>query len=234
MCPSSEVERREKSRVLYASAVESIMFAMIATRPDLAQAVGTVSRYMVSPEEEHWNTVQRILRYIKGTSNVALCYGGSDLTVRGYVDSDFTGDLNKSKSTTGYVFTLAGGAVSWVSKLQTVVALSTTEAEYMSATQACKEAVWIQGLLEELGYKQENIILFCDNQSALHIARNPAFHSRTKHIRVQYHFVREVVEEGSVDMQKIHTDENLADAMSKPINADKFKWCRSAIGLAET
>ena len=96
------------------------------------------------------------------------------------------------------------------------MALSTTEAEYMSATQVCKEAVWIQKLLEELGHKQEKIVLYYDSQSALHIARNPAFHSRTKHIRVQYHFVREVVEDGSVDMQKIHTDENLADAMTNP------------------
>lgn len=234
MCPSNEAERREMSRVPYASAVGSLMFAMICTRPDIAQAVGVVSRFMANPGGEHWNTVKRILRYIRGTSDAALCYGGSEFTVKGYVDSDFAGDLNKSKSTTGYVFTLAGGAVSWVSKLQTVVALSTTEAEYMAATQACKEAVWIQRLLEELGHMQKKIVLFCDSQSALHIARNPAFHSRTKHIRVQYHFVREVVEEGSVDMQKIHTDENLADVMTKPINADKFTWCRSSYGLAET
>ena len=114
------------------------------------------------------------------------------------------------------------------------MALSTTEAEYMAATQACKESVWIQRLLEELGHKQEKITLFCDSQSALHIARNPAFHSRTKHIGVQYHFVREVVEDGCVDMQKIHTSENLADVMTKPINTDKFVWCRSSYGLAET
>ncbi|KAH9734072.1 Integrase catalytic domain-containing protein [Citrus sinensis] len=135
------------------------------------------------------DSVKRILRYIRGTSDVALCYGGSEFTVRGYVDSDFVGDLDKRKSTTGYVFTLAGAAVSWVLKLQTVVALSTTEAEYMAATQACKEAIWIQ---------------------------------RTKHIGVQYHFIREVMEDGSVDLQKIHTKENLADVLTKPINADKF------------
>ena len=160
------------------------MFVMTCTRPDIAQAVGAVSRYMANPGGEHWNIVKKILRYIRGTSDAELCYGGSDFTVRGYVDSDFAGDLDKRKSTTGYVFTLAGGAVSWVSKLQTVVALSTTEAEYMAATQACKEAVWVKRLLEELGHKQEKITLFCDSQSALHIAKNPAFHSRTKHIGV--------------------------------------------------
>ncbi|KAH9746316.1 hypothetical protein KPL70_004379 [Citrus sinensis] len=200
MCPSNEVERNEMSRVLYASAVESLMFAMICTRPDIAQVVGAVSRYMVNPGGEHWIAVKRILRYIKGTSDVALCYGGSKFTVRGYVDSDFAGDIDKRKSTTGYVFALAGATVSWVSKLQTVVALSTIEAEYMTATQACKEAIWIQRLLEELGHKQEKIFVLCDSQSALHIARNPAFHSRTKHIGAQYHFVREVVEDGNVDL----------------------------------
>ena len=234
MCPNYEAERKEMSRVPYASAVGSLMFAMICTRPDIAQAVGAVSRYMANPGGKHWIAVKRILRYIRGTSDVALCYGRSEFTVRGYVDSDFAGDLDKRKSTTGYVFTLAGAAVSWVSKLQTVVALSTTEAEYMAATQACKEAIWIQRLLEELGYKQQKIPVFCDSQSALHIARNPAFHSRTKHIGVQYHFVREVVEDGSVDLQKIHTKENLADVLTKPINTDKFVWSRSSCGLAET
>ncbi|KAH9704158.1 hypothetical protein KPL70_011349 [Citrus sinensis] len=202
--------------------------------PDIAQVVGAVSRYMANPGGEHWIAVKRILRYIRGTSDVALCYGGSEFTVRGYMDSDFARDLDKRKSTTGYVFTLAGAAVSWVSKLQTVVALSTTEAEYMAATQACKEAIWIQRLLEELGHKQQKIPVFCDSQSALYIARNPAFHSRTKHIGVQYHFVREVVEDRSVDLQKIHTKENLADVLTKPINTDKFVWSRTSCGLAET
>ncbi|KAH9681068.1 hypothetical protein KPL71_026802 [Citrus sinensis] len=234
MRPSNEAERKEMSRVPYASAVGSLMFAMICTRSDIAQAVGAVSRYMANPGGEHWIAVKRILRYIRGTSDVVLCYRGSEFTVRGYVDSDFAGDLDKRKSTTGYVFTLAGVAVSWVSKLQTVVALSTTEAEYMAATQACKEAIWIQRLLEELGHGQEKIFVFCDSQSALHIARNPVFHSKTKHIGVQYHFVREVVEDGSVDLQKIHTKENLADVLTKPINTDKFVWSWSSCGLAET
>ena len=165
------------------------------------------------------------MRYIKGTSNVALYYGGSDFTVKGYVDSDFVGDLDKRKSTSGYVFTLARGVVSWVSKLQTVVTLSTTEAEYMVAIQACKEAVWIQTILEELGHKKEKIFFFCESQSTLHITRNSTFHSKTNHIGVQYHFVLEVLEKGMVDMKKIHTIENLAYALTKPINGDKLNWC---------
>ena len=102
------------------------------------------------------------------------------------------------------------------------MALSTTEAEYMAATQACKEAIWIQNLLKELGHKQQKISVFCDSQSALHIARNPIFHSKTKHIGVQYHFFREIVEDESVDLQKIHTKENLTDVLIKSINTNKF------------
>nr|GEZ11493.1 hypothetical protein [Tanacetum cinerariifolium] len=148
MSPSSEKERMKMSRVPYASAVRSLMFAMICTRPDIAHAVGVVS------------------------------------------------DLDGSKSTTGYVFTLSGGT--------------------------------------ELGHGQEKINLFCDNQSALYLARNPTFHSKTKHIRVQHHFVREKVEEGTVDMRKIHTNDNVEDYLTKAINCDKFIWCRSSCGLTET
>ena len=104
----------------------------------------------------------------------------------------------------------------------------------MATTQAYKKAVWVKRLLEEFGHKQEKITLFCDSQSALHIVRNLAFHSRTKYIEVQYLFVREVVEDGSVDMLKIHTKENLADVMTKPINTDKFVWSKSSYSIIET
>ena len=104
----------------------------------------------------------------------------------------------------------------------------------MAATQACKEVIWIQMLLEEFGRKQGKIYVFCNSQSALHIAKNPVFHSKTKHIGVQYHFVREVVEDKSVDLQKIHTKENLAYVLTKPINTDKFVWSGSSCGLTET
>ena len=117
MYPNNEAERKEMSRVPYASAVKSLMFAMKCTRPDIAQAVGAIGRYTANPSREHWKTVKMILRYIRGTSNVALCYGGSEFTVWCYVDSDFARDIDKRKSTTGYVFTLARRAVSWVLKL---------------------------------------------------------------------------------------------------------------------
>nr|GEZ21600.1 Gag-Pol polyprotein [Tanacetum cinerariifolium] len=133
MSPNSEKERMEMSQVPYASTVGSLMFTMICTRLDIAHAVGVVSRYMAKPGRGHWEAIKRILRYVKGTSDVALCFGDSDLIVTGYVDSDYAGDLDESKSTIGYVFTLFGRTISWVSKLQSVVAMSTTEAEYVAA-----------------------------------------------------------------------------------------------------
>nr|GEU84567.1 ribonuclease H-like domain-containing protein [Tanacetum cinerariifolium] len=140
---------------------------------------------------EHCKVVKRILRYIKGTSDVALCFGDLDLIVKGYVYFDYACDLDE-------------------------------KAEYVAVAQASKEAVWLKMLLEELGRKQKKNTLFCDNQSALYLARDPTFHSKTKHIRVQYHFVREKVEEGIVNMQKIHTDNNVPDYLTKAINGDKF------------
>ncbi|KAL5705396.1 hypothetical protein ACHQM5_023705 [Ranunculus cassubicifolius] len=120
-----------------------------------------------------------------------------DLCV-GYVDSDYAGDLDKRRSTTGYVFTLAGGAICWRSILQSTVALSTTEAEYMALTEAIKEAIWLQGLMDDLGVWQESLKVRCDNMSAIFLARNHTFHARTKHIDVRYHFVREILEEGEI------------------------------------
>lgn len=154
MNPSNETEGMEMSRVSYASAVRSLMYALICTRSYIAQAVGTVSRFIADPGKEHQDVVKRILRYIKGSSNVTLCFRGLEFIVKGDIDSDFAGDLDKRGPTTSYVFKLAWEAVSWLSKLQTVVALSTIEAEYMAATQVCKEVISIKRLMEELGHNQ--------------------------------------------------------------------------------
>jgi hypothetical protein len=127
------------SRVPYSSAVGSLMYAMVCTRPDIAHAVGVVRRYMNNPCKEHWEAVKWILRYLRGTTTHALCFGGSDTFLQGYVDLDMAGDKDNRRSTTGYVFTIGGTTVSWISKLQKVVSLSTTEAEYVAATEASKE-----------------------------------------------------------------------------------------------
>jgi hypothetical protein len=144
------------SRVPYSSTIGSLMYAMVCTRPDIAHAVGVVSRYMNNLGKEHWEEVKWILRYLRGTATHALCFGGSDTVLQGYVDSDMVGDKDSRRSTTRYVFTVGGTIVSWISKLQKVVSLSTMEAEYVVATEASKEMIWLQRFMEELGKKQEN------------------------------------------------------------------------------
>ena len=156
-CPKSEKDKAEMRRVSYASAVGSLMYAMVCTRPDIAFAVGTVSRYMGNPGREHWEAVKWILRYLKGTSNVCLRYGSGKPVLEGFTDSDMSGDVDSSRSTSGYVMTYSGGAVSWKSRLQKTVALSTTEAEYMAAVEAGKELIWMRDFLTELGMKTRKV-----------------------------------------------------------------------------
>ena len=139
--------------------------------------------------------------------------------------------MDKRRSTSGYVFTLVGGAISWISKLQNIVALSTTEAEYIAASHACKEAIWLKGLLGELGKVQNTIKVFCDSQSAIHLDKNPAYHSKTKHIPVKYHFVRHIVDEGGVVLEKVRTKKNSAYMFTKPITLEKLWWCLASPGL---
>eukprot|EP00253_Pinus_taeda_P023901 PITA_23901 len=141
------------------------------------------------------------------------------------------GDLDKRRSTSGYVFTLAGGAISWMSKLQNIVALSTTEAEYIAASHACKEAIWLKGLFGEFGKLQDNIKLFCDSQSAIHLAKNLAYHSKSKHIPIKYHFVRQVITKRRVSLEKVHTKENCAYMFMKPVLLEKLRWCLASLGL---
>eukprot|EP00253_Pinus_taeda_P035648 PITA_35648 len=141
------------------------------------------------------------------------------------------GDLDKRRSTLGYVFTLAGGAIRWISNLQNIVALSTTEAEYIAASHACKEVIWLKGLFGEFGRLQDNIKLFCDRQSAIHLAKNPAYHSKSKHIPNKYHFVRHVITERGVSLEKVHTKENCAEMFTKPVLLEKLCWCLASLGL---
>ncbi|KAH9293237.1 hypothetical protein KI387_041559, partial [Taxus chinensis] len=143
-CPKTEQERNQMSKVPYSSAVGNLMDAMVCNRPDITHAVGVVSRFMSDPGKEHWQAEKCILRYLRGTMWIVLRYSGSDTTLRGYVDSDMAEDLDSRRSTTGYIYTVGGTTVRWISRLQKLVALSTTEAEYVAATEASKEMIWLQ------------------------------------------------------------------------------------------
>ena len=160
-----------------------------------------------------------------------LCYGSAGLECIGYVDSDFADDRDKRRSTTGYVFSMDGGAISWESKLQSVVSLSTTEAEYITVAHTCKETIWLKKLLRDFKVKQDMMRVNCDNQSALHLMKNPTFHSQTKHIDIRYHFVRDVVDDGLVSLLKIHTDANPTDVLTKSMAREKFNWSKASLDL---
>ena len=218
----------------YQSAVGSLMYLMVGTRPDLAFAVGAVSQFLVCPTKTHWEAVKHIFRYVSATAQLKLALGQSkgEPTVVGYSDADWAANDINRRSISGYAFKLGEGAISWASKKQTSVALSSTEAEYMALTQACKEAIWIKHYLTELGVQREGPLLIrADNQSCIALARNPEFHARTKHIDIQYHFIREKVEGGEVALEYCSTKAMVADVLTKPTTRDKHEWCTKALGL---
>ena len=233
-CPTSETEKEELRKVPYASAVGSLMYAMICTRPDIAHAVGVVSRFLSNPRKEHWTAVKWIFRYLRGTSRLCLKFGDNHILLDGYTDADMAGDIDSRKSTSGFLMRLARGAISWQSKLQKCVALSTTEAEYIAMTEACKDLLWLKEFLQELGLKQEKYVLYCDSQSAIHLSKNSSFHSRTKHIDVRYHWIREALDGKLLQLEKVHTDENGADMLTKSLPRDKLEICRQEAGLVES
>jgi len=191
MCPKTQEEMDYMSKVPYASAFGSLMYAMVCTRPDIAHVVGVVSKYMKNLGKEHWMAVKWILRYLRGTTNQELCFGGSNIALQGYFDADMAGDRDNKWSTTGCAFIVGGTTVNWVSKLQSVVALSTTEAKYVAATEASKEMIWLQRFLDELDKKQELGSLYSDSQRTIHLSKNSTFHSKTKPTsQVSFHMVR--------------------------------------------
>ncbi|KAL2235826.1 UNVERIFIED_CONTAM: Retrovirus-related Pol polyprotein from transposon TNT 1-94 [Sesamum indicum] len=172
------------------------------------------------------------LMYLRGTKDRALVFGKGKLTLFWFVDADFAAsDYDKRRSTTGYVFTYGDTAVSWVSKLQKVVTLSTTEAEYVAVTEAVKELIWLQHFLGELGKPQADVILHSDSQSVIHLAKNPAFHSRTKHIEIKYHFIRQLLEKKALQLEKIQGEKNPADMLTKAVAMKKLKLCAASTGL---
>eukprot|EP00873_Tetraselmis_striata_P010320 jgi/Tetstr1/430584/TSEL_020381.t1 len=204
----------------YQALVGSLLYAMVATRPDIAEAVSKLCRVMAKPEERHWQAAKRVLRYLKGTKTLGLTFSGgkADGLLHGYCDADWAGDVVSRRSTTGFVFMLCGAAVSWKSQLQATVALSTAEAEYMALCAAVCEALFLRELLRELCCAQsEATVIFEDNQSCIALTRNPMTHGRSKHIAIKYHFTREKVLSGEVAIEYCSTAQMVADALTKAL-----------------
>ena len=219
---------------VYQSKVGSEMYGMLCTCPDIAYGISQVSQHCSNPNSTHDAAVKRIMRYLKPTANLGITYKGKDgLNLKGYSDADW-GAGEDRKSISGYVFILAGGAISWSSKKQSGVALSSTEAEYTALLQAVKESIWIRRLLQELGREAEDDkVIYDDNQGAIALAHNPEYHVRTKHIDIQYHFVREQVEKGEIELVYCPTEEMVADQMTKALAKERhWKLC-SLMGLED-
>lgn len=221
----------------YRSAIGSLMYAVIATRPDLAQPVGYLARFVNKADQDHWVAVKRVLRYIKATLDTGIRYGKTSaplLGYSGYSDSDWAACINTSRSTMGYVFVLAGGPVSWSSRQQPRVTTSSTEAEYLGLSHSSKESCFLKNFLGELGFDvSKPIRLYGDNQGAIALTKNPVFHERTKHLRLVEHFVRERVRDGDITVEYIPTTDMLADMFTKPLGRVLFERHCKALGIVQ-
>lgn len=231
-CPNTVVDRNYMENIPYQEAVGSLMYAAQVSRPDICFALSVVSRFNHNPSKIHWQAVKRIFRYLKGTTNTKLVYRrNSDAKLIGFCDADHAGDADDGKSTTAYVFMLNGSAISWNSKKQPTVALSTTEAEYMALTAAAQEAIWLRNLNDELFDNPEEVQLYCDNKSALELAQNDMYHARTKHINIRFHFIRETIVNKIVRVSYVNTNEQIADILTKPLVPCKHTKLIEKLGL---
>ena len=249
-CPTTDEEKEDMINVPYASLVGALMYAAIGTRPDIAFAVGALSRFLSNPGRCHWNEAKRVLSYLKGTSNYAIKYrsnGSSagevvgylhgvgiqpiDVSIEGFCDSDWAGCIDTRRSMSGFVWMMNGGAVSW-SRLQTIVALSSTEAEYVSATPAVQKILWLRDLLRELEVADNSpSVLNMDNHRAVCLTRGAGDSNKTKHIDIQYHFIRSHVEQKCIKVQYTPMDEMIADVLTKNLSCSKHDYFTSKLGI---
>ena len=233
MSPKSEEERAEMSNRPYRELVGSLIYLANATRPDIAFAASTLSRFCNDPGETHWYYAKRILRYLKGTSHYSIKYVKNEDTFTAYTDSDWAGDEDDRRSCTGNVVILANGPISWKSRKQTSVALSTMEAEYAGLAEISREVVYVKRLLTYMGFKlvKGSINVYCDNQSAIELSKNAVFHKRSKHIDISFHFTRELVEKKVITIKYLQTELMIADILTKFLSKSKHLDCISLLQL---
>ena len=241
MCPSTPEDIAFMKKIKYREAVGSLLWLALGTRPDICYAVTQVAKFNENPGPQHWDAVIRIFRYLACTLDYAIEYSPTSpssedsnpfvagyhspslhdpnvILPTGYVDSDHARDPDTRRSVTGYLFFLADGPIVWQSRQQSSVALSSMEAEYMSACAATQEAMWLRMVLTELGgVLNRPITMYEDNQACIYLSQNPNDHQKSKHIDRQYHYVREQVTAGTITLAKIDTKANCSDIMTKPL-----------------
>lgn len=200
----------------YSSLVGGLLWVAQCSRPDVAFSVNRSSQFLQNPNRGHWEAAISVLSYLNETKHLKLVLGGDISVVNALSDADWAEDRHERKSTTGYLFKLGMGIISWRSRKQKTISLSSTEAEYMAMSDSCREAKWVYHLLEELGLMSgKSILINVENEGAEALARNPSHHSRTKHIHTRYHFVRGCVKDGSVLLKHVPTADMLADMLTK-------------------
>ncbi|XP_073225581.1 secreted RxLR effector protein 161-like [Cicer arietinum] len=210
---------------MFKQTVGSLMY-LTTTRPDLMYRVSLISRFMANPKSSHWLAAKRILRYIKGTTDFGILYkrGRSNAGLVSYTDSNYAGDLDDRKSTSGFAFIMGSGAISWASKKQPIVSLSTTEAEYIAAAFCACQCVWLRGILEQLGAEEKGSTkILCDNNSTIQLSKNPTFHGRSK----------DLVNDGAVKLSFCSTEEQIADIMTKPLKLEQFVKLRRMLEVID-
>ena len=220
---------------IYRQAIGSLIYLMTSTRPDISFAVSLLSRFMQKPRELHWRFLKRLLRYIKTTNFYSLVFKKNNKTCMpkliGFTDSDYAGSLDDRKSTSGYAFNYGECLISWHSSRQKTVSLSSTEAEYIGFTSAVKELIWLNQLLSELNRQVFQLVIYCDNKSAICLAKNPEFHVRSKHIDIRHHFIREAKDAHKILIGQISTNEMPADIFTKALLKVKHKKCLQLLGI---
>lgn len=229
----AEHEGEILGNIPYHEAVGCLLYLSQGTRPDIAYIVNVLSRYNNKPTAQHWSALKRVLRYLKATINYKLTFKRDDSDIIGYCDADWANQTDDRRSCTGYVFLFQGAAISWGSKRQQTVALSSTEAEYMSLAASVQEAMWLKQLQEEFWPELKNkpTIMFCDNQSCISLSGNESYHARSKHIDVRYHFIREKIAANQVLVEYMKTEDMIADVLTKGLHRPKHEVFTNAMGL---
>lgn len=229
---TKEGDGNEVDTTHYKQIVGNLMY-LTATRPNLMYVVGLISRYVERPTEIHLQAAKRVMRYLKGTINFGILYSSKGLgELLAYTASDYAGDLDDRKSTSGYVFLLGTSAISWSSKKQPVVTLSTTEVEFIAAASCACQGVWLRRILNQLGQSQNQCLpIYCDNSSTIKLSKNPVMHGRSEHIDVRFHFLRDLVKDGVIELIFCNTQEQLSDIMTKPVKVETFLKFRRQLGM---
>ncbi|GJU24135.1 putative ribonuclease H-like domain-containing protein [Tanacetum coccineum] len=216
---------------LYRLMIGSLMY-LIASRPDIMFAVCACARFQVTPKVSHLYAVKRIFRYLKDQPKLGLWYPkDSPFDLEAFLDSDYAGASLDRKSTTGGCQFLGKRLISWQCKKQTIIANSTTEAEYVAAANCCGQVLWIQNQMLNYGFNFMNTKIYIDNESTIYIVKNPVFHSKTKHIEIRHHFIRDSYEKKLIQVIKIHTDHNVADLLIKAFDVSRINFLIASIGL---